>query len=148
MNPTWVMGFPSGHETGRILTLDLGGTNLRVCRICLSSRKRDFEQIQQKFKLPEEVKAGTGEQLWDFIADRLDLFLKEHHDASDNEGFMPLSFTFSFPIEQKSIRSGILQRWTKNFKVSGVEGHDVIPQLEAAFQRKVGLTRRWVELCC
>jgi len=59
MNPTWVMGFPSGHETGRILTLELGGTNLRVCRICLSSRKRDFEQIQQKFKLPEEVKAGV-----------------------------------------------------------------------------------------
>ncbi|KAJ6109063.1 Hexokinase [Penicillium sp. IBT 16267x] len=138
MIPTWVMGFPSGHETGRILTLDMGGTNLRICRVCLSSRKRDFEQIQRKFELPEEVKTGTGEQLWDFIADCLELFLNEHHIASDGEGFMPLSFTFSFPVEQNSIRSGILQRWTKDFNVSGVEGQDVVSQLEAAFQgRKI-----------
>ncbi|KAJ5889135.1 Hexokinase [Penicillium tannophilum] len=136
MNPTWVMGFPSGDETGRILTLDMGGTNLRVCRVYLSSRKRHFEQIQRTFKIPEEIKTGTGEQLWDFIADRLKLFLTEHNIASENDGTMPLSFTFSFPVKQESIRSGILQRWTKNFNVSGVEGHDVVPQLEAAFLRQ------------
>ncbi|KAJ6003467.1 Hexokinase [Penicillium sp. IBT 35674x] len=136
MNPTWVMGFPSGYETGRILTLDMGGTNLRVCRVYLSSRKRHFEQIQRTFKLPEEIKTGTGEQLWDFIANRLELFLKEHTIASESDGTMPLSFTFSFPVKQKSIRSGILQRWTKNFNVSGVEGYDVVPQLEAAFLRQ------------
>ncbi|KAJ5560694.1 Hexokinase [Penicillium frequentans] len=136
MNPTWVMGFPSGYETGRILTLDMGGTNLRVCRVYLSSRKRHFEQIQRTFKLPEEIKTGTGEQLWDFIAGRLELFLKENNITSEHDGTMPLSFTFSFPVKQKSIRSGILQRWTKNFNVSGVEGHDVVPQLEAAFLRQ------------
>ncbi|KAJ5557503.1 Hexokinase [Penicillium frequentans] len=136
MNPTWVMGFPSGYETGRILTLDMGGTNLRVCRVYLSSRKRHFEQIQRTFKLPEEMKTGTGEQLWDFIAGRLELFLEEHNITSEHDGTIPLSFTFSFPVKQKSIRSGILQRWTKNFNVSGVEGHDVVPQLEAAFLRQ------------
>ncbi|KAJ5953674.1 Hexokinase [Penicillium verhagenii] len=134
MNITWVMGFPSGHEKGRILTLDLGGTNLRVCRVCLGNRRRDFEQIQRKFKLPDGIKSGTGEELWDFIAGRLELFLQEY--PADTEGTMPLSFTFSFPVEQRSIRSGILQRWTKNFNVSGVEGQDVVPQLEAALKRK------------
>ncbi|KAJ5638356.1 Hexokinase [Penicillium lividum] len=29
MKITWVMGFPSGHETGDVLTIDMGGTNLR-----------------------------------------------------------------------------------------------------------------------
>ncbi|KAJ5256693.1 Hexokinase [Penicillium angulare] len=136
MNITWVMRFPSGHETGRVLTIDLGGTNLRVCDVCLSSRKRDFEQTQRKFKLPDEVKTGTNLQLWDFIAGRLELFLHEHHQGGQNGGIIPLSFTFSFPVDQKSINSGILQRWTKNFNVSGVEGEDIIPQLRAAFQRK------------
>jgi hexokinase len=149
MNHSWVMGFPSGHETGRVLTLDMGGTNLRICRVCLSSRKRDFEQIQRKFQLPEELKTGTGEQLWNFVADCLELFLKEHHiESDDDDGIIPLSFTFSVPVEQKSIRSGILQRWTKNLDVSGVEGQDVVPQPEAAFKGHVSLTRKWVELCC
>ncbi|KAJ5083262.1 Hexokinase [Penicillium angulare] len=136
MNITWVMGFPSGHETGRVLTIDMGGTNLRVCDVCLSSRKRDFEQTQRKFKLPDEVKTGTNLQLWDFIADRLEFFLHEHHQGGQNGGIIPLAFTFSFPVDQKSIKSGVLQRWTKNFNVSGVEGEDIIPQLQAAFQRK------------
>ncbi|KAJ5718751.1 Hexokinase [Penicillium malachiteum] len=136
MNVTWVMGFPSGHETGRILALDMGGTNLRVCDVCLSTQKRDFEQTQRKYKLPDEVKTGTGEQLWDFIAERLETFLHEHHNGGRTGTNLPLSFTFSFPVDQKSIRSGVLQRWTKNFNVTGVEGQDIIPQLEAAFKRK------------
>ncbi|KAJ5657167.1 Hexokinase [Penicillium longicatenatum] len=143
MNPCWIMGFPSGHETGRVLTLDMGGTNLRICRVCLSSRKRDFEQFQRKIQLPEELKTGTGEQLWNFVAECLELFLKEHHiesdddddDDDDDDGIVPLSFTYSFSVEQKSIRSGILQRWTKNLDVFGMKGQDVIPQLKAAFKR-------------
>jgi hexokinase len=50
---------------------------------------------------------------------------------------VPLALTFSFPVDQKNIRSGILQRWTKKFEVSGVEGEDIVPQLEAALARKV-----------
>ena len=139
MNVTWVLGFPSGNEEGRILTLDMGGTNLRVCDVCFSVGKREFEQTQRKFKLPQEVKTGTGEQLWDFIAECLQLFLHEQYGGGQCEGPLPLAFTFSFPAEQRSIRCGILQRWTKNFDVSGVEGQDVVPQLQAAFQRKVSL---------
>ena len=32
MNPTWVMGFPTGQEQGSFLALDMGGTNLRSLR--------------------------------------------------------------------------------------------------------------------
>lgn len=137
MNVTWVQEFPNGHEQGKILTVDLGGTNLRVCHINLDAGKRDYEQAQRKYKLPEEVKTGTGEQLWDFIAERLKAFLSEHQHLDEN---LPLAFTFSFPVDQKSIRSGVLQRWTKKFNVSGVEGEDVVPQLEAALRRKVSVS--------
>ncbi|KAJ5519263.1 Hexokinase N-terminal [Penicillium expansum] len=138
MNVTWIMRYPTGQEKGRILTVDLGGTNIRVCDVCLSAGKRDFEQRQRKYKLPEEVKTTTKDALWGFIADRIKSFLSESHNdtsASDSNP-IPLAFTFSFPVEQKSIRSGILQRWTKNFNVSGVVGHDVVPQLEEELAKR------------
>ncbi|KGO74277.1 Hexokinase, N-terminal [Penicillium italicum] len=127
-----------GQEKGRILTVDLGGTNIRVCDVCLSAGKRDFEQRQRKYKLPEEVKTSTKEALWGFIADRIKSFLDENRTdtSASASNPLPMAFTFSFPVEQKSIRSGILQRWTKNFNVSGVVGHDVVPQLEEALAER------------
>ncbi|KAJ5109894.1 Hexokinase [Penicillium argentinense] len=136
MNVTWVMNFPNGHEEGRYLTIDMGGTNLRVCYVSLCPRKRDFEQTQRKYKIPSEIKSGTGEQLWNFIADHLQAFMKENFIEAPEDQPLPLAFTFSWPVYQKTIRSGILQRWTKKFNVSGVEGEDIIPQLEAALARK------------
>jgi hexokinase len=137
MNVTWVMGYSTGHEKGRILTIDMGGTSIRVCDVHLSTAKRDFEQTQKKYKLPEEIKIATSEQLWEWVADRVQDFLNEHDRGGQKEEKIPLAFTFSFPVDQKSIRSGILQHWTKNFSVTGVEGQDVSEQLEAAFNRKV-----------
>lgn len=138
MNVTWVMGHPSGTETGRILTLDMGGTNLRVCDVSLSQGQGEADQIQRKYKLSREIKNATSEQLWDWVAERVKDFIHEHHGGGQGNRSFPLAFTFSFPVDQKNIRSGVLQGWTKDFNVSGVEGHDVIPQLEAAFERKVG----------
>ena len=53
MNPTWCMAFPDGHETGRYLALDMGGTNLRVCEVTLTEEKGEFEIIQSKYRMPE-----------------------------------------------------------------------------------------------
>lgn len=134
MNPTWVMNTPNGNEQGNFLTIDLGGSNLRVSSVCLTTDKRDYDQVQRKYALPKEIKSSTGEQLWDFIAEKVDVFLQEHKHFAKQ---LPLAFTFSFPVEQKSISSGILQHWTKKFDVSGVEGRDVVPQLQAALQKRV-----------
>jgi hexokinase len=141
MNITWISKYPTGSETGRVLTVDMGGTNLRICDVCLSTGRRDFEQIQRKYKLPDGIKTSSFEALWDFIADRLASFLKDHHNGGPPKTPLPLAFTFSFPVDQRSIRSGVLQRWTKNFNVPGVEGNDVVPQLEAALERKVDLNQ-------
>ena len=139
MDITWISNWPTGSERGQILTIDMGGTNLRICDVCLFAGRRDFEQIQRKYKLPDGIKTATLEGLWDFIADRLSSFLDDHHNGEPLKTPLPLAFTFSFPVNQRSIRSGILQRWTKNFKVPGVEGNDVVTQLEAALERKVSI---------
>lgn len=136
MNPTWVMGFPTGDEQGTFLALDMGGTNLRVCEITLTKEKGEFDIIQSKYRLPQELKTGTADELWDYIADCLQQFIEYHHDGEDLVT-LPLGFTFSYPATQDYIDHGVLQRWTKGFDISGVEGHDVVPQFEAALKARV-----------
>ena len=143
MNPTWVMGYPDGSETGTYLALDMGGTNLRVCEIELLKETGEYDIIQSKFKLPEELKTGESEEIWEYIADCIQQFIEYHHEVENLEDMdsIPIGFTFSFPATQNYINHGILQRWTKGFDIKGVEGKDVVPLLEAALaKRKLPVT--------
>ncbi|WPH00536.1 hexokinase [Acrodontium crateriforme] len=135
MNPTWCMGFPTGHETGTFLALDMGGTNLRVCEITLPEEKGEFDIIQSKYRMPEELKSGTAEELWGYIADCLQQFIEYHHEEEKLDK-IPLGFTFSYPASQDYIDHGVLQRWTKGFDIDGVEGHDVVPPFEKALEER------------
>ncbi|KYK57705.1 hexokinase [Drechmeria coniospora] len=136
MNPTWVMSFPDGHETGTFLALDMGGTNLRVCQITLTDRKSEFDIIQSKYRMPEELKTGNSDELWEYIADCLYQFVETHHGDCANIETLPLGFTFSYPATQDHIDAGILQRWTKGFDIAGVEGENVVPMFEAALAKR------------
>lgn len=138
MNLTWVMGYPTGYEEGTFLALDMGGTNLRVCEIILPEEKGEFEIIQSKYRMPEELKTGDSEELWEYIADCLQQFIEYHHEVEDLETLdkIPLGFTFSFPATQEYIDHGVLQRWTKGFDIAGVEGKDVAGLFEAALAKR------------
>ncbi|KAF2257696.1 hexokinase [Lojkania enalia] len=135
MNPTWCMAFPDGNETGTFLALDMGGTNLRVCEITLTEEKGEFDIIQSKYRMPEELKTGTAEELWAYIADCLQQFIEYHHQEEELDQ-LPLGFTFSYPATQDYIDHGVLQRWTKGFDIDGVEGKDVVPDFEAALAER------------
>lgn len=141
MNPTWCMSFPTGHEQGTFLALDMGGTNLRVCEIILTEAKSEFDIIQSKYRMPEELKTGTSEELWEYIADCLQQFVEDHHKGQDIPT-LNLGFTFSYPATQNYIDQGILQRWTKGFDIDGVEGENVVPMFEAAIAKRV--SAHWI----
>ena len=138
MNPTWVMGYPDGKETGTFLALDMGGTNLRVCEVILTEDDGDYEIIQSKYKMPSELKTGESDEMWEYIADCIQQFIEYHHDVEDLEKIdtIPIGFTFSFPATQNYIDHGVLQRWTKGFDIKGVEGEDVVPLFEAALAKR------------
>jgi hexokinase len=113
----------------------MGGTNLRVCEIELTEEKSEFDITQSKYRLPEELKTGTSDELWEYIADCLQQFVETHHAGQKKN--LPLGFTFSYPATQDYIDHGVLQRWTKGFDIAGVEGHDVVPMLEEALKKRV-----------
>lgn len=139
MNPTWCLGYPTGHETGTYLALDMGGTNLRVCEINLPEAKGEFDITQSKYKMPDELRSGTSDELWGYIADCLQQFIEYHHEGEKLEK-LHLGFTFSFPATQEYIDHGVLQRWTKGFDIDGVEGKDVVPLFEKALEERVSIS--------
>jgi hexokinase len=153
MNVTWVLGLPTGHEKGTFLTLDLGGTNLRVCKVELHGSSNTSLQVsskhsltQEQYKLPDEIKTGTAEQLWSYIAEYLERFMHDQGfmEEYSQEKKMPLGFTFSYPATQHRIDNGILQTWTKGFNITGVEGEDVTAQLKNAMEER----KLPIELVC
>lgn len=145
MYPTWVFGFPSGNEKGQYLTIDLGGTNLRVCWITLKGEDHNTEVLQDTYKLPKSIKTGTADELWGLIADSLGDFLVKHDLKGADDEPLPLGFTFSYPVRQDYIDRGTLVTWTKGFDIKGIEGEDVVIQLGDAIAKR-GLNVRIVAL--
>ncbi|KAL2424176.1 Hexokinase [Exophiala dermatitidis] len=108
MNLTWVTSWPTGQEKGTFLTLDLGGTNLRVCLITLGKRGEP-DLVQEKYKLPESIKTGSADELFDTMATSLQEFLDNHPEQAQKwskDSPLPLGFTFSYPATQERIDHG------------------------------------------
>ncbi|XP_056636902.1 hexokinase type 2-like [Diorhabda sublineata] len=133
--PTYVQNLPDGSETGKYLALDLGGSNFRVLLVELANKS--YTMDQKIYSIPQETMTGPGEELFDFIATCLSEYTTEKGVNNDN---LPLGFTFSFPLEQKGLKVGILERWTKGFSCDGVIGNDVVQLLEEAIARRGDVT--------
>ncbi|XP_041477382.1 hexokinase-2-like isoform X2 [Lytechinus variegatus] len=131
MFPTYVQSLPDGTERGDFFALDLGGSNFRVLLVRLLEGEVKMES--KTYAIDQKFMVGTGDQLFDYIADCLNEFKKEQDLLNKS---LPLGFTFSFPCRQKSLKSGNLTTWTKGFKASGVEGQDVVELLNEACKRK------------
>ncbi|OAV92101.1 hypothetical protein PTTG_07867 [Puccinia triticina 1-1 BBBD Race 1] len=135
MLPTFIHNVPNGEEKGLFLALDLGGTNLRVCEVRLNGDKT-FSIKSDKYLLSDEIKTGTAEELFDYIADCVKAFLLQlGHVLSDDEK-LHLGFTFSFPVIQSALAEGKLMDWTKGFKASGAVGFDIVKLLQDALEKK------------
>ncbi|KAJ1719934.1 hypothetical protein LPJ53_005377 [Coemansia erecta] len=132
MIPSYVTKRPKGTETGSYYAIDLGGTNLRLIRATLDG-KGGVKTEHQKFTLTEEAKART---LFDFIAQCVETFLDDRNlRPTGQQPPISMGFTFSYPVQQTSINSGILVQWTKGLNVPGCVGRDVVRLLQDALLR-------------
>jgi len=132
MLPTFV-DRATGKEKGQFIALDLGGTNFRVLQVELDGKGRASLQHVGKYVIPGAVMSGTGEQLFNFIAQSIQKFM-----VTNDIGFhekRKLGFTFSFPVKQTGIAKGTLITWTKDFTATGVVGKDVVELLRKSFGR-------------
>ncbi|XP_022638342.1 hexokinase-2, chloroplastic isoform X2 [Vigna radiata var. radiata] len=98
------------EQTYGVVRVQLGGKDERVI-------DTEFDQVS----VPQDLMSATSEELFDFIASGLAKFVsKEDGRFHISPGRKrEIGFTFSFPVKQTSIDSGILIKWTKGFAVSG-----------------------------
>jgi hexokinase len=133
---TYVHDMPTSNEEGQFLALDLGGSNFRVLKLELG-RNSFFKMDQEVFAISKELMAGSGLELFDYIASCLNTFVTSH--GLKSEKTLSLGFTFSFPMSQLGIDSGKLVRWTKGFTCDGVVGQDIVELLNKSISNIPGL---------
>jgi hexokinase len=79
----------------------------------------------------------------DYLADSVAAFLTSNSPPPSYSALNPspintlhLGLTFSFPVDQKALDSGILLTWTKGFSAKNAIGKDVVKLLQDALDRK------------
>ncbi len=129
------LGSPTGDERGDYLALDFGGTNVRVLLVELRGQGVYREKQRLSFPLKDkkadyDLTCGEadGEQLFDFIAEKIGLIAME-------KTLYRLGYTFSFPCCLMDTGKTVLLRWTKEFSTRDVVGRDVGELLQNALRR-------------
>ncbi|XP_076581980.1 hexokinase HKDC1 isoform X5 [Chaetodon auriga] len=134
MLPSFVYRTPDGTERGKYLALDLGGTNFRALLVNFKKGLQQNTRVYHKiYTIPLEIMQGTGEELFDHIAQCVSDFLDY---MGMKKARLPAGFTFSFPCEQTALDTGTLVSWTKGYKATDCEGHDVVNMLREAIKRR------------
>ncbi|KAF9439198.1 glucokinase [Entomortierella beljakovae] len=132
--PSFITRLPTGKETGLYLAIDMGGTNLRTAAVHLLGDGQ-VGVTMEKHEITNDLKTGTGEALFDWIADCTASLLKAVAlDMGDAE--LQMGVTFSFAIQQTAINSGKVLAMGKGFNLSDVMGRDLKDLLEDGFTRK------------
>ena len=127
---------PSREEAGTFLTLDFGGTNIRVLLTELlgQGNYKVHARVASPLKDPDGqynyiTDQTTVDQLFDFIALQIGTIVRP-------DIYYPLGHTFSFPTHQTGLNTGTLIQWTKEIETTGVEGNDITKLLSAALARQ------------
>ena len=131
MLPSYVPELPDGSETGKYVAVDLSGKNLRILLLTLNGAGNEPTVVTTNFNVSNAIMKGTGEQLFNFIVNCLQKFLKEFELEYAN---LPIGFVFSYPCELLSIRSARLLWWTKGFDIKDCLQKDVVELLEEALE--------------
>ncbi len=101
---------------GRLLVLDLGGTNIRCAQVRLDSGKLVIEKGPVRKRLvPEGGSCSLGrEEFLDRLADAL--------YSLDPESRLPLGYCFSYPARSAADGDAVLLNWTKELFVKDTAG--------------------------
>ncbi|KAG2271283.1 hypothetical protein Bca52824_065838 [Brassica carinata] len=136
---TFVDDLPNGSERGTYYALHLGGSYFRIIRVHLGGQRSSLEvQDIERHSIPTSLLNSTSEVLFDFLASSLQRFIEKegHESISSQDVKRELAFTFSFPVKQTSLSSGVLIKWTKGFAISEMAGEDIAECLQGAVDRR------------
>ncbi|TVY48637.1 Hexokinase [Lachnellula occidentalis] len=142
MLPSYNHQLPTGDECGTYLALDVGGSTFRVALIELSGRGSVGQETTilkiDSYKIASAVRQLKGALFFDWMAERISQTLSgqdEGHDMSSAP--LSMGMSWSFPIEQTSLRSGLILGMGKGFLAAhGLLGKDLGDIIQDSCSRK------------
>jgi len=137
MLPSYHHTLPTGYEKGIFLALDLGGSTLRIQFVDLSGHPGSSDGTNNHVRIrsipdidiTQAVRETRGLAFFDWLVDQIATILNTQ-DVYRNMlavgEVIPMGLSWSFPIEQTSIRTGNLIAMGKGFAATnGLEGQDL-----------------------
>ncbi|KAM5495680.1 N-acetylglucosamine kinase 1 [Microsporum canis] len=142
MLPSFNHTLPTGTETGTFLALDVGGSTFRVALVELCGGGGDDDDDDDNNNndggmkivrmassvIDESVKLLEGRAFFAWIALKVDEMLRAGGEGfgQDAAAPLPMGLSWSFPIDQTSVRSGLVLSMGKGFLCSnGTVGEDL-----------------------
>lgn len=139
MLPSFNHALPTGKEDGTYLAMDLGGSTFRVALVQLSTSEQNIRVVRMvSSRIDENVKQLEGKAFFDWMAEKIAHTLDEgpekHGHGPDP---LPMGLSWSFPIDQTSVRSGRLIAMGKGFLCSnGTVGDDLADLITQACRKQ------------
>ncbi|KAI8087225.1 hexokinase-domain-containing protein [Thamnidium elegans] len=134
MLPTWIVSHPTGQEVGEYIGLDLSGSNLRVYLVTLHGHGR-ITTRQLKYSVKDNIKKGHINNLINFMAECVDSFLTFVNKA-DYRNPLHLGVCISFPLRQTAMNNAYVERWTKDFEITGARNKNLVELLQTALHSR------------
>uniref|UniRef100_A0A3Q3K4A7 Hexokinase-2 n=1 Tax=Monopterus albus TaxID=43700 RepID=A0A3Q3K4A7_MONAL len=132
MLPTFVRSTPDGTEQGEFLSLDLGGATFRVLLVkVMGNDEQKVEMENQIYAIPEHIMRGSGSEVGSIHYTQL---ICTVHNKAVGACHLPVLYMYEFTITQ--IDKIVLLSWTKGFRLSGVEGKDVVSLLRESIKKR------------
>jgi hexokinase len=121
---------PSGHERGRVVVVDWGGTKARAGLVELGGAGSARVLSEESLTFSDADKRGASEPVFDLIAGAVGRVVRaERVEAA------PLGFVYSYPARLERIDRAVALASTKGWRLKGLEGQDVVGLLGAALRR-------------
>jgi hexokinase len=98
MIPSYVVSLPTGEERGTYLSLDLGGSTLRVCAVeLLGNSRTKLTEVRRHIAPNDPLRSSGAVAFFDWIADTIvELIQKVGLSIYDP---LSLGVCWSFPVE-------------------------------------------------
>ncbi|KAI2791455.1 Hexokinase-1 [Penicillium oxalicum] len=128
MLPSYNHALPTGSETGTFLALDVGGSTFRVALIELHGRDAEMRIVKvASCYIDNTVKLLEGTKFFDWMAGHIEKMLNDvGTDYGRGETSLPMGLSWSFPIDQTSMGSGLMIHMGKGFHCSeGTVGQEL-----------------------
>ncbi|KAF2196250.1 actin-like ATPase domain-containing protein [Delitschia confertaspora ATCC 74209] len=142
MLPSYNHKLPTGLEQGTYLALDVGGSTFRVAVVELSGKKPGAKSMRivnmKSYKIDNPIRALKGSEFFDWMAEKIETAIAAP-ELKQTNGKTPwrMGLSWSFPVEQTSIRSGNILTMGKGFRATdGTFGQDLSDLIMASCKRR------------